>query len=566
VVGGGDSVTQQVSTLTGQSLDTSHNNQVPFFSGNNPILRDSERKLEMFSGTGGYDRPKRELEQNQMFAPVKENIYGTPNLPDELRKERFIQSNLKTNVLPFPQVRVAPGLNQEGFGSKGADGFHSMFRPHIRNVDELRPLSNPKVQYEGRVIVGKRDSALRRGQIGQVSKNRPDRYYVNEPARWGIGRANNLEALMEQDFATALQCTDSGFEIGGLQGPAATHVTEARPGMEKADYEGRPLQEGFNKASGVNSLHRATYKTSHQNQYQRNVAAPVKDNNNANVAINYLPGIMEEERATTEPQTESNQLNVRGAVGEGQMQFFDKAQQTIADTLSNTDTQLNLKGHRADGQGYETADYEADFQPTNKQFTSMRGYSGVANRSEIGQGYQRAIVDGVRTTTRETVLGALDYTGIARTEAGEPMSYAKYFAAQRDRKYVNNPDYKGAAGTAQSARLVNRENYNNAIIRTRQERLLHQRAPTQEKSKNINVGSQNITIHARNQVSGIPNQYALSGGTGGSSGVRPMAPTGEFKNLTTFRHNADQNIEWRIDPSILDQFRSNPFTQSLHSY
>ena len=46
-----------------------------------------------------------------------------------------------------------------------------------KSVDDLRVLTNPKKQYKGRIISGKKE--LQRGLQSKINKNRPDRYYNN---------------------------------------------------------------------------------------------------------------------------------------------------------------------------------------------------------------------------------------------------------------------------------------------------------------------------------------------------------------------------------------------------
>ena len=53
-----------------------------------------------------------------------------------------------------------------------------MWRPPFRNVDELRV--NPKNTYEGRLNPGE-EIVKNRGVEGQVFKQRPDSFWINDP-------------------------------------------------------------------------------------------------------------------------------------------------------------------------------------------------------------------------------------------------------------------------------------------------------------------------------------------------------------------------------------------------
>jgi len=559
--GWGNVLQGESSLLTGLPLDTSHNNQTPFFGSTvTQNLNGNQQTLEQFTGTDPTWRHKRELEQNNLFAPVIQDIFGTPNTPEELRRERYHQSNLKTNVLPFPQVRVASGLNQVGYGTEGSGGFHDDYRPHVRNVDELRVKNNPKQVYEGRVLSGQNPSTVRRGQIGQVSKNQPDRFYINTPDRYGGATAAVHEVEGRPDII--MRDTNDSHIIADLHGHAGTDVNRPTPGMQKADYLGKPV-EGFvgdPNNTDLRTIHRATWKTSFKKPWERNVAAPGRDVNDYG-AGNF--NILEEERQTTEPLTSAKQLNVHGEIGEGQMPLFDIAKQTLIETLPQADYSGRIKAHQSDGTGYQIANVVMD--PTNKQFTSLRGYTGIADREEFGTGYLTND-HSMKTTLRQTV-NIIDYQGGAGQAVGEPTSYAAAFASQQDRQWVNNPDYMGISGaTQQSQELVNRVQYNNARVPDGKEILISgERAPGPERS-NATIGARDITMNFQNnRTSTIPNQaFYINHGAGGTV-VQPPPPAVITQFPTTFRSNPPV-FDDRLNPELLQAFRNNPYTQKLNVY
>ena len=150
--------------------------------------------LEAFTGTGEV-LDVHKVETGPRFELCAENIFGTPNLPEEYRKNRYIQSNLKTNLRPTPQVRVAP-----------MSEFEEKFRPYMKNVDALRVKTNPKISFAGRTQ-GPAHGTDQRGYSGKVSKNRPEKdFYIADdyviPAPAGY-KANK----MDEDYTTAMQCT-----------------------------------------------------------------------------------------------------------------------------------------------------------------------------------------------------------------------------------------------------------------------------------------------------------------------------------------------------------------------
>lgn len=198
-----------------------HNNMVPFFGSQatqNMEPDAHKTTLEMFTGTGEI-MDKHKTESEARFAPEPENIFGTPNVPEEYRKNRYVQSNLKTSLLPVPQVRVAP-----------MSEFEENFRPYIKNIDALRAKTNPKITYAGRPQ-GPMHGTDQRGIEGQVSKNQPERTFFIGDNDYVIPAPSAYQAKkMDEDYLSALQCTERGQETAnnGHVGPAVYKATQTR--------------------------------------------------------------------------------------------------------------------------------------------------------------------------------------------------------------------------------------------------------------------------------------------------------------------------------------------------
>ena len=106
-------------SLTGEKVkygDINHNNMTAFFSNKtNGSLNDMNQKsiLDNYTGAGTYDIEKNEVAQ--LFKPQEntQNVYGNQNQNDFLQS-RVNQSLRHANSKPWEEVRVGPGLNQEG--------------------------------------------------------------------------------------------------------------------------------------------------------------------------------------------------------------------------------------------------------------------------------------------------------------------------------------------------------------------------------------------------------------------------------------------------------------------
>jgi hypothetical protein len=97
------------SELSGMQIQDNafHNNMVPFFGGSLKQNIDNNKSFNILDKHTGNDRDiqRNKIETENMFAPVKQNIFGTQANQD---RSRFYQSNKKNNIVPLPQIKEAP--------------------------------------------------------------------------------------------------------------------------------------------------------------------------------------------------------------------------------------------------------------------------------------------------------------------------------------------------------------------------------------------------------------------------------------------------------------------------
>lgn len=176
----------EIPSLTGNTIKSdefTHNNMTPFFGSNvKQSLLSNKRILNSYSGSDTYTAKR---EQETLFNPNNqvENVYGAQDVNGEIQN-RFVTSTYRSNELPFDQQRVGKGLNA-GYNACGKDGFHQMYRPMPKTIDELRTKSNPKVVYNGRKVPGKNIND-KRGLQGRVIKKTPDTAFKQEPNQYLI--------------------------------------------------------------------------------------------------------------------------------------------------------------------------------------------------------------------------------------------------------------------------------------------------------------------------------------------------------------------------------------------
>ena len=178
--------------MSGETVDTSyftHNNMVPYFGSrirSMPNANTCESMLDNMTGAGSQTIDKKE--QSPLFSPGTDLGWatGTPNVSDFMQS-RVNPSMKISNVKPFEEIRVAPGLGL-GYTTDGAGGFNSgMMGRELwseKTVDDLRAANNPKNSFMLVGHEGPADSYMKnRGMIGNVEKNRQDTAF-----EWGADR------------------------------------------------------------------------------------------------------------------------------------------------------------------------------------------------------------------------------------------------------------------------------------------------------------------------------------------------------------------------------------------
>jgi hypothetical protein len=238
-------------SLTGDKVEASyfqHNNMVPFFGGSiRSRLVDenaTESLLDNMQGAGSQIFSKKE--QSPLFAPSSnmQHAYGTPNNTD------FIQSRMNvgmkmSNVKPFLEERVAPGL-----GCEGSAGFNSgmMAREQWmpKTADDLRVANKPKPT--GMSLMGHEGPAISHitnlGSIGQVEKNRPDRYFDVSPERYltttGAYKAQTLHSIPIERHVNR-ETTTASYIGGASSSNSATYLDGEYMPSKHIDLGALPL-------------------------------------------------------------------------------------------------------------------------------------------------------------------------------------------------------------------------------------------------------------------------------------------------------------------------------------
>ena len=259
--------TSQYTSLTGEKVGMDyfqHQNMQPFFGSHLRTIRTdanaTESQMDNYTGAGSQIINK--TERAPLFAP-QENYqwaHGAPNMSD-FYQSRVNPSNKMSNVKPFAEEYVAPGINS-GYGSEGVGGYNSaLFARDTyldRGVDELRVANHLKAS--GISLYGHEGPSISRitnmGQIGDQQKNRVDTSFELGPERYmttmGIATApacRGIDVFKDQ----AREETTASYMGGAGAANDATYVDGEYMPSKHIDLGAVPLAPAYRtNAIGAN--------------------------------------------------------------------------------------------------------------------------------------------------------------------------------------------------------------------------------------------------------------------------------------------------------------------------
>tara|TARA_B110000046_G_scaffold139137_2_gene145501 strand:- start:1418 stop:3229 length:1812 start_codon:yes stop_codon:yes gene_type:complete len=417
VESGGNPSNQSIfKSLTGDALqkkDIKFNNMVPFF-GSKVTQRTAgfdknEGLLDSYTGVGSQDVQKRE--QAPLFAP-KENLtyaHGTPNQSDFIQS-RMNPSQKMSNVKPWQEIRVGPGLNK-GYSSNGSNGFNSGMESRgewkDKTVDELRVKTNPKQTYGLDHLEGPAQSTIQnRGIEGKIEKNRPDTYYMNNPDRWftttGQEKAQRSRAEETLPVENRTSTTREYFGTG------SSNQNTSSAGRTKVNYQRstRPELAPDSKYLGpAHNPHNSTDSTNLNGNYGKggyksyhNSRSTTHPTNQFGVVGGFIKAAFTPILDMLRPSRKENTIgNVRtvgnagGNYGVEQSVTWNPADRTKTTIREQTETTYDLAQphYKRDG-GYSTTQYQPIENQRQSTLTSYTGNSSATSLSQNGPVYNAA--------------------------------------------------------------------------------------------------------------------------------------------------------------------------------
>lgn len=668
------------SQLSGAAMkmdDFKHNNMQPFFRGNSNqnMSRDTNSTL-LESFTGNSDVYRKKSEVKSLFDVKKDvtNPNGAPNFNSDEAKSRYVQSQKRTNELPFNQVRVGQGLNQ-GFTSTPSGGLNQANTRDFavpKDTDDIRTLNNPKLSYEARIITGKKET--QRGLAPVPKKQRPARYYKNNPDRYFItGGSVKAAKLRSHIYKKPTNRTDTKSYYGGPN--AYLKKTYKTPAIRKGTNQnyinpwGRNLGQkdkwspkdkdvGDYGKSGIENKPNERDTTQHKvhksnlTSLIKALTVPVQDflkNSRKEMFIgNYRPdgyfGAQmpakptvydpnDTARTTIKETTENNDhmgnMGVQMPAKPTTYDPNDTARTTVRETTEDNDHMGNMGAQMPSKlTTYDPNDIAKttlkeqlihDIRTGNVNLPSkmtvydpndvarttikeMNIHNETPNINLVFTGPKKLTTydpnDVPNTTTKETTidnpnqcgyvggtnsrnagyhvnameaknthkqfLSDYEYYGIADGDVGigggKGYLVNDYDAKATHKQFLSDHDYAGIAGPAGADNPMSYAMEYNARINANREKIAVLREPTQNSAKVAN-GKDHVNLQHKKIEGDILNIRNPV-----ENKIYVMPPQKNTCATTSFKDNLSEiSQRERINPEILNAFRSNPYTQPIGS-
>jgi len=411
-----------ISPLSGQKVSNGefkHNNMVPFFGGRvkqNMRATANTDRLDSYTGAGVNQIKKQEVEN--MFKDAQApfgNPYGLESATD------FVQSRIneprnRAGEKPFEPTRVAPGIGEK-FGLTGKGGFQQFevneyMKEHgYKQTNELRTANKPKLTYEGVAVPGVHfiGKTAEISNIGEVRKNNPDRFYVDE----------------------------SGVSIGSVPTGTTTFKETARP-VQVLPHTSRPETSVEYIPSGASQDFGQSYVTSaykspmvqqyggagYRNAdmsgyYTNNVDAPEADYGRA--SFENKPN---ERDATSQRTMGLNAAPAQDGQGATSIHFEDPARPTRrGETIGNIRQSGTPVGYAGSAAPAITVWDPSDIARTTvKESTIEWGLLGIASPSSAPARLTVYDPDDIARPTQKSQLSSRSYIGAPKSASEASMN------------------------------------------------------------------------------------------------------------------------------------------------
>lgn len=524
-----------ISSLTGKTVNkesfmtnSDGFKMTPYFRGSvkQNINDISQTRLANHTGRDPMlNKKKREIAPMFKPTPSLTNVHGMKNWTHKV-KDRYIESNNRTNELPFEQFIVGPGLGVEG-GVDGQGGFHDprindIMRNSIPTIDDLRVGNQKQCTHTPPTISGALFNTKRSMPV-TVNKNRTERE-ADISDYSDLGSRTNVDGHMKTlNFVAPDKRKKLSRPNFGTAGPGSNIKPTKIATTQKS-------RRNLLRNTGLRNIGFGDLKTSAyfldkaKETKKQNIIGNPRPEGNMDVSIPskmtaYDPNDIA--RTTKKEQLIDNKYLPLVSTYAKKNKVYDydtKPKVTIRNTTPNVNPYRNLDGHD---------------KPTN-QLTD-KAKTTVKEQTE-------------NNTYQSNAHYSLD-TGYMTNPAEAPYT---------NKQFLSDYYYSGTAGSREAAQSLYMSAYN-ASLNTNKERIARGRKPMGSNVK-LARGGDTIKILHKKQSHGVNTSRKVD------THVFAKPPVVNDKVMTKQRVIlSNKEVRDRIQPDILDAFNNNPYSQPLNS-
>lgn len=595
-------------SLTGEPIKPNsfkHNNMVPFFGAKITQNTDNLANRAILENQTGQDSNYRMKQETGRFFPVQNNVtnpYGMQNMTD-FNREHIVPPTKRNNEAPIQQIHVGPGLNK-GYTAEPSGGFQQAeTRDYVlpKTVDELRTKDNQKVSYRGRIVSGKHIS--RRGVVGNIAKNQPDSFYINSPDRYFttpvITAATQRPSQVIKSTKRKITSLRKNFRLNPASNQTSSkhrtrvqNFNKSRKNVYKKelyrnlDAVGKWLGEYFDHGKNTINIKEQNRQSTECNERAGDIAplnpagyvkdpndiarttikeTTLSENNGSGPSFNSGGIVYDPNQVarTTIKETTLSENNGAAPSLKGRNGYIKNSNDIARTTIKETTIDNNYLGG-ATGNKKSRMRLMDVVKTTLRQLLVGDGtpYLGNAVENRRGayvQNKMNAKKTNRQTTNRAHLGGAGHKEGI---KGGYINKHGKIDAKITNRQTTSREHFSGAKSSVSSQ--VDQSMARNMKTNANKERIAKGRKPT-------TVGPQKITdksfVNMKTKRSGdVKNRLLQKRGVFSTKTYNSL-PSAQNAGVKTHDNRRSSYKETnRIDPSLLNAFRDNPYTQSLHSW
>ena len=198
---------------------------------------------------------------------------------------------------------------------------------------------------------------------------------------------------------------------------------------------------------------------------------------------------------------------------------------------------------------------------TIKQQTMVKNNIGNVNTQKSGGGYINKKVVAKNTNRQQT---SVEYVGDAQHESIGGYQISNVEAKNTARQFTSDTEYSGTMGPASEKAPMSYSDIYNATIKSIREDVAKGREPSNQGPK-TNIPKDMVNMKTAKNVDSVNNNIEERGimSTKIYNSIPQPNAFGETHEKDTL---PNEPIADRLDPNLLNPFRENPYTQSLHSF